>query len=89
MNIRGQISRIQSALSFKGRIIKINSYQFYSEEQKRFIKCYSLVEKKPRRNKSGDLVMRDEELLNTCSQIKVLQFMAELYKEACKADGNG
>lgn len=87
MNIKRQIKKLQTALSIKGRIIRINSYQFYSEQQGRMIDCYSLVEKQWRLNKKGKSVLKDVELLNTCSKIKVLQFLAEEYKQI-QTEGN-
>lgn len=67
-NLRGLIKKLQTAIAKQGYIIKINTYQFYSDGQKRFITGYLLVS-------------NDKELLKTCSQVEVLQFLSELYEK--------
>lgn len=62
MNIRKTINKLQSALIAKGYIYKINTYQFYSEQQKRMITGYRITEKQGK---------KDMELLNSCSQVEV------------------
>lgn len=85
---RNMMIKLQTALSLKGRIIRINTYQFYSEEQKRFIVGYSLVEKTLQMNKAGKMILKDKELLNTCSQIEIVKYLAEKYKNICEV-GHG
>lgn len=60
MNIRKTINKLQSALIAKGYIYKINTYQFYSEQ--------------PYRKKNREMSEKDVELLNSCSQVKVLKW---------------
>lgn len=79
--IKGIIKKLQTAFSQKDYIIRINTYQFYSEEQKRFITCYSLVHKEWQKNKTGKMVLKDRNLLNTCSQIEIVKYLAENYKK--------
>lgn len=72
MNIRKTINKLQSALIAKGYIYKINTFQFYSEQQNRMITGYRITEKQGK---------KDVELLNSCSQVEVLKWFAEKWKE--------
>lgn len=83
-NTKVMIKKIQTALSKKNYIIRINTYQFYSSDQKRFITGYSLVHKEWTKNKAGKKVLKDKELLNTCSQIEIVKYLAEKYKNLCE-----
>ncbi len=76
MNIRATINKLQSALITKGYIYKINTYQFYSEQQNRMITSYRITEKQPYRKKNGEMSKKDVELLNSCSQVEVLKWFA-------------
>ena len=60
--------KIQLALKQKGIKVYINTSQFYSEEQDRFIKMYRILYKK-------------KQLINTASQIKVVRALNELWQE--------
>lgn len=60
--------KLQTALKQKGVIVYINTSQFYSQEQDRFIKMYRLLYKK-------------QQLINTASQIKVVKALNELWQE--------
>lgn len=60
--------KLQLALKQKGVLVYINTYQFYSEEQDRFIKMYKLVHNK-------------KELINTASQIKATSELNRLLQE--------
>ena len=59
--------KLQLALKQKGVLVYINTYQFYSEEQDRFIKMYKLVHNK-------------KELINTASQIKATSELNRLWQ---------
>lgn len=80
-NIRGTIKKLQTALIQKGIIYKINTYQFYSAEQNRMITGYSIREKQAVAKPNGDIVIKDVELLNTCSQVEVLKWFAEEWRK--------
>lgn len=86
MNIKATIRKLQTALMRKGIIYKINTYQFYSTEQQRMITGYSITEKQGYMKKNGDIGVHDVELLNTCSQVKVLKWFVEEWR---KVKGNG
>lgn len=60
--------KLQLALKQKGVLVYINTYQFYSAEQDRFIKMYQLVHNK-------------KELINTASQIKATSELNRLWQE--------
>ena len=81
MNIRKTINKLQSALIAKGYIYKINTYQFYSEQQNRMITGYRITEKQPYQKKSGKMSAKDVELLNSCSQVEVLKWFVWKWNE--------
>lgn len=55
MNIRKTINKLQSALIAKGYIYKINTCQFYSEQQNRMITGYRITHKQPYKKKNGEM----------------------------------
>lgn len=81
MNIRRTINKLQSALIAKDYIYKINTYQFYSEQQNRMITGYRITQKQPYHKKNGEMSEKDVELLNSCSQVEVLKWFVEKWKE--------
>lgn len=72
MNIKQTINKLQKALLHKGYIYKLNTYQFYSEQQNRLITGYRITEKQGK---------KDVELLNSCSQMEVLKWFANKWNE--------
>lgn len=87
MNIKATTKKLQTALMKKGIIYKINTYQFYSTEQKRMITGYSIREKQAVQKPDGDITLKDVELLNTCSQVEVLKWFSEEWRKA-QENGN-
>lgn len=85
-NIRGIIKKLQTAIAQKDYIIRINTYQFYSDEQRRFITGYSLVHKEWQMNRKGEAVLKDRELINTCSQIEIVKYLSEIYRQLCEGE---
>lgn len=77
MNIKATIRKLQAALIQKGKIYKINTYQFFSEEQNRMITGYSVTEKQFYIKINGNIGVHNVELLNTCSQVEVLKWFAK------------
>ena len=67
--------KLQLALKQKGIIVTINTNQFYSNEQDRFIKMYSV-----RHNKKN--------LITTASQIQAVKVLNELWQEVKNEKGN-
>lgn len=84
MNIRATINKLQSALIAKGYIYKINTYQFYSEQQNRMITGYRITEKQSYRKKNGEMSVKDVEILNSCSQVEVLKWFVLKWNEVKK-----
>lgn len=68
-----RIKDIQMALRQKGYIITIHNYEFYSNEQNRFIRGYEI-----RRGK--------EKMFNSCSSIKTLKYLIILLSIVKKHD---
>lgn len=81
MNIKVTINKLQKALIQCGYIYKINTYQFFSEQQNRMITGYRITQKQPYRKKNGEMSEEDVELLNSCSQVEVLKWFVEKWKE--------
>ena len=81
MNYNQTTKKLQKALLTKGIIYKINTYQFFSEDQNRFITGYRITEKQAYKKKNGEMSVKDVELLNTCSQVEVLQWFAEEWRK--------
>lgn len=67
-NMSKLIYKLQLALKQKHIRIYINTYQFYSEEKDRYIKMYIVKNDK-------------DKILETSSQIKVIQALNALYQE--------
>ena len=81
MNTRQTINKLQKALIQRGKIYKLGTYQFYSKEQTRLITGYKITEKQQFRKKNGEISQKDAELLNSCSQVDVLKWFAEKWRE--------
>lgn len=81
MNYNQTTKKLQKALLTKGIIYKINTYQFYSEEQRRFITGYRITEKQAYTKKDGETSVKDVELLNTCSQVEVLKWFVQQWEK--------
>lgn len=60
--------KLQTALKQKGIIVCINTNQFYSKEQDRFIKMYTVKH-------------NNKEVIKTASQIKVINALNEFWQE--------
>jgi len=81
MNIKSTIKKLQTALIQRGIIYKIGTYQFFSAEQNRMITGHKVTQRQPYRKKNGEMSEKDVELLNTCSQVEVLRWFVEKWKE--------
>ena len=67
--------KLQLALKQKGVLVYINTSQFYSKEQDRFIKMYRIVQNK-------------KEVINTASQIKAVSALNRIWQEVKNEEGN-
>lgn len=82
MNIKRLAYKLQTALCQKGRYIKINQYQSYSEKAERMVTKYVLTEKRNLKNgKCKDFV-----IIETYKMADIVKTLAELYGEANGAD---
>ena len=66
--------KLQLALKQKGVLVYINTSQFYSKEQDRFIKMYRIVQNK-------------KEVINTASQIKAVSALNRIWQEVKNEEG--
>lgn len=73
--LNGTIKKLQTALIIAGKRVKINTRQFYSEEQDRMVTCYSVATSVFSEEKGK---MADVELLKTCSTVSVVKYLAEM-----------
>ncbi len=89
MNIKQTTNKLQKALIQRGYIYKINTYQFYSEQQNRMITGYHITQKQPCRKKNGEMSVKDVELLNSCSQVEVLKWFVGKWKEINRNNESG
>lgn len=81
MNLNRMITKLQTAILYKGMAISVNRSQFYSTEQKRFIPVISLTTKVAHYDGKTEKWKNIEyELMRTCSQPEVLEYLSEVYK---------
>lgn len=81
MNYNNITRKLQNALIKRGKIYKINTYQFYSAEKKRMITGYRVTEKQTYTKKNGEIGAHDVELINTCSPIELLQWFVDEWEK--------
>ena len=74
-DLANTLYKLQLALKQKGVLVYINTSQFYSKEQDRFIKMYRIVQNK-------------KELINTASQIKAVSALNRIWQEVKNEEGN-
>lgn len=77
MNIKRLAYKLQTALVQKGRYIKINQYQTYSERAERMVTKYVLVEK--RMNSVGK--MKDFVIMESYQMAEVVKRLAEMLND--------
>lgn len=81
MNVRQQIAKLQKALITKGKIYRINTHQFYSEEQERMITGYRVTERVTVKKPNGEIKAKEIELLHTYSQVVLLQWLVKEWEK--------
>ena len=74
-DLSNTLYKLQLALKQKGIIVLINTSQFYSEEQDRFIKMYTINHNK-------------KTLIKTASQIQIINKLNELWQEVKDEEGD-
>lgn len=81
MNLRGKMKKLQTAIVGTGLVIKINSNQFFSAEQKRMITSYQIATPVTMwSEKKAEWVTRDYEILKSCSMAEIIMCLADIYK---------
>lgn len=80
-NLRGLSKKLQTAILHCGLIVKINTYQFYSQEQKRMISKYQITTPVFRQNRAGEWKNMDYEILSTCSAVEVVECLNSIYQQ--------
>lgn len=76
MNLKRLAYKLQKALQLKGRYIKINQRQFYSEKNDRMCTKYSLTETLHKQGKA-----KEETLFESYKLVSVVYYLAELLSE--------
>lgn len=75
------MKKLQTAIINTGLVIKINSSQFYSAEQKRMITSYRIMTPaEVHDEKKGAWKEKDIEILKTCSMPDVIFCLLDIYK---------
>lgn len=81
MNLRGKMKKLQAAILKNGLVVKINSSQFYSDDQKRMITSYRLCTPVLYYSKKyKEWKYMDFEVLKTCSMPDVIFCLMDIHK---------
>ena len=81
MNLNGRMKKLQTAIVKTGFVIKINTNQFYSDDQKRMITSYRICTPITYfSEKYQEWKNTDYEILKTCSMPEVIFCLLDIYK---------
>lgn len=81
MNLNGRMKKLQTAIIKTGLVIKINSSQFYSADQKRMITSYRICTPINFYSEiAGEWKTKDYEILKTCSIPEIIFCLLDIYK---------
>lgn len=81
MNLNGRMKKLQTAIVKAGFVVKINTHQFYSTDQKRMITSYSIYTPVTYYSeKKEEWKVTDMEVLKTCSMPEVIFCLLDIYK---------
>ena len=69
-DLSNTLNKLQLALKQKGIIVLINTSQFYSEEQDRIIKMYTITQNKKEIIKTSSIVKAIKALNNIWQEVK-------------------
>lgn len=81
MNLNGRMKKLQTAIVKAGLVIKVNTRQFYSADQKRMISQYSIctpVSYYSQRQEKWKVM--DMEILKSCSMPDIIFCLLDIYK---------
>ncbi len=81
MNLKGRMKKLQTAIVKTGLVIKINTNQFYSDDQKRMITSYRICTPITYFSKRyQEWKTTDYEILKSCSMIDIVFCLLDIYK---------
>ena len=81
MNLNGRMKKLQTAIVKSGLVVKVNSIQFYSADQKRMITSYRISTPVTYYSERNFLwKQKDYEILKTCSMPEVIFCLLDIYK---------
>lgn len=81
MNLRGKMKKLQMAIIRTGLVIKINQYQFYSDDQNRVITSYRICTPVTYYSeKKGEWKITDHEIIKTYSMPDAILCLLDIYK---------
>ena len=92
MNINKNINKLLYALSIKGQIYKINSFQFYSEKNSKYCTKYQILKKEQvemynEETNEFELQDRYKQKEECYSKLDVMKYLIEEYRKGSEADG--
>lgn len=81
MNLKGRMKKLQTAIVKTGLVIKINTNQFYSDDQKRMITSYRICTPITYFSKRyQEWKTTDYEILKSCSMPEIIFCLMDIYK---------
>lgn len=72
------VRKLQIAILNKGVKVKVNTNQFFMQEQGRMATCYTVTQPKWSELKCK---ITDQVVLKTCSTVEVIKFLAKILEE--------
>lgn len=86
MNVNQNINKLLYALSIKGQIYKINSFQFYSEDNCRYCAKYQILKRekvKIYNNETDKFELQDrfKQKEEGYSKVDILKYLMEEYRK--------
>lgn len=81
MNLNGRMKKLQTAIVKTGFVVKVNTHQFYSADQKRMITSYSICTPVYYYSmRKDEWKVMDYEILKTCSMPDIIFCLLDIYK---------
>ena len=81
MNLNGKMKKLQTTIVKAGFVVKINTNQFYSGDQKRMITSYRICTPITYfSERYQEWKTMDFEILKTCSMIDIVLCLLDIYK---------
>ena len=81
-SLNGKMRKLQTAIIKNGLVVKINTDQFYSADQKRMITGYRLITPYLHYSKKyGEYKISDFEILHTYSVVELIFCLLDIYRQ--------